>query len=76
MIFAASSYKVQLYDVVPENVQKAIETIKAKLLDLEKKGLLRGNLTASQQLTLISGASSLEECLKDAFYCQVISDPW
>lgn len=72
MIFASSGYKVQLFDAVPENIQKALETIKVRVSDLESKGLLRGELTASQQVSLISGGSSAAECLKDAFYCQVI----
>ncbi|XP_074599802.1 lambda-crystallin-like [Brevipalpus obovatus] len=70
MIFASASYRVQLFDVVQENVKKALETIEAKLNDLSSKKLLRGNIPAAKQISLITGASSLSEVVEGAFYVQ------
>lgn len=70
MLFAAVGYEVQLYDVVAENVKSALKLLEIDLKRLQADGLLRGNLTAEQQLQLISGADSLAACLKDAVHCQ------
>lgn len=70
MLFAGVGYEVQLYDVVSENVKTALQLLDTELKRLQSDGLLRGSLTAEQQLKLISGADSLESCLKDAIHCQ------
>lgn len=71
MIFASASYRVQLFDVVQENVKKALETIESKINDLSSKKLLRGDIPAAKQISLITGASSLSEVVDGAFYVQV-----
>ena len=72
MLFASVGYKVSLYDLIPENVDAAIDDIGQQLANLEKNGLLRGTLSASEQAALISKSSSLADCLADAIHCQVI----
>lgn len=44
--------------------------IEAQLLALEKSQLLRGSLSPKEQKELITGTTSLEECIKDAFFIQ------
>ena len=70
MLFAAAGYEVQLFDVIPENVTSALKLLETDLKQLEADGLLRGSLTADQQLQLISGADSLQSCLSGAIHCQ------
>jgi len=70
MLFASVGYSVSLYDVVPSAVGSALSLIKQDLESLEKEGLLRGHLSATQQFSLISKADSLSSCLKDAVHCQ------
>jgi L-gulonate 3-dehydrogenase len=70
MLFAGVGYEVQLYDVVHDNVKSALKLLETDLKRLQADGLLRGSLSAEQQLKLISGTDSLKECLKDAIHCQ------
>ncbi|CAG2110918.1 unnamed protein product [Medioppia subpectinata] len=70
MIFAASEYTVSLYDVIGENVDKALVSIESQLKNLEAKGLLRGQISAKQQFALISKANTLKDCLHNAIHVQ------
>lgn len=71
MLFAASEFDVAIYDLISDNVDKALVDIEAQLQNLESKGLLRGKINAKQQFALIRKADTLEECLKDAIHVQV-----
>jgi len=70
MIFASVGYEVVLYDVEASQVSQAIKNIREELVVFEREGTLRGELAASQQADLVSGTSSLQDCVKDAFYIQ------
>jgi len=70
MIFASVGYKVVLFDVEASQVTKALENIKAELLEFEAAGTLRGDLGAAAQAELISGTDSLAECVTGAKYIQ------
>lgn len=54
MLFAGAGYQVCLYDVSQELMEGAIADIKKQLTILEETGMLRGSLTAVQQLELIT----------------------
>ena len=71
MLFAASEFDVAIYDVIGDNVDKALVDIEAQLKNLESKGLLRGKINAKQQFALIRKANTLEECLQNAIHVQV-----
>ena len=62
--------QVVLYDVESSQVAKALENIKAELIEFEAAGTLRGDRGAAAQAELISGTDSLEECVKGAKYIQ------
>lgn len=70
MIFASAGFRVCLFDVEASQTEKAIKDIKSQLESFEKDGVLRGDLTAAQQIELISANTDLKECLKDVFYIQ------
>lgn len=55
MLFASVGYKVKIYDILQEQVDNALQNIHEQLVKLETSGLLRGSLTANQQLALIKG---------------------
>lgn len=54
MLFAGAGYSVSLYDVNRELVVSAIKDIEEQLKVLEETGMLRGALSAAQQLQLIN----------------------
>lgn len=70
MLFAAAGYKVIIYDVDSAQMSSALENILSQLKELEKSGLLRGSLSVVEQHKLISGTSSLADCVVDAKYVQ------
>ena len=74
MLYAAAGYKVRIYDIKPELVDKALATIDDQLNYQSKNGLLRGKLSVQEQRTLITGTNDLAECVKDAFFIQVWYD--
>ncbi|KAH8021562.1 hypothetical protein HPB51_015958 [Rhipicephalus microplus] len=70
MLFAGAGYTVDLFDVDDKKVDEALSDIEDQLGNLEKKGLLRGNLTSRQQHQLIRKCSTMAECLKGAIHVQ------
>ncbi|XP_034238246.1 lambda-crystallin homolog [Thrips palmi] len=70
MLFAGAGYKVRLFDILPEQVQSALAEIEKQLYELEKSKLLRGSRSAKEQVALISGTSSLKECVSGALLVQ------
>lgn len=70
MLFASGGYRVKIYDNQPGQSAKAITEIKKQLLELEEAHMLRGELTAVQQLALLSGYDDLSQALEGAFFVQ------
>ena len=71
MLFAGGGYDVCIFDVDEKQITKALELTKQTLIEYEEKGYLRGNGTALEQATKITGANTLKECLDGAYYVQV-----
>ena len=70
MLFASIGHKVSLYDENPAQVEKALKEIKDQLYHLERQELLRGNITAQEQISLITASQDLPSCVKDASHVQ------
>uniref|UniRef100_H2MCS8 Crystallin, lambda 1 n=1 Tax=Oryzias latipes TaxID=8090 RepID=H2MCS8_ORYLA len=70
MVFASGGYSVKIYDNQPGQAAKAILEIRWQLKELEEAHMLRGELTATQQLTLISSYDDLSQALEGAFFVQ------
>lgn len=70
MLFASQGYQVTIYDIVPEQVETALKNTEEELINLEKKKLLRGTLTAKQQFSCIKGTTDINVVAKDAILIQ------
>lgn len=70
MIFAGSGHSVTIFDIYPEQVEKALANIRTTLARYEEQGCLRGELSAQEQAKLITGSSSLKDCMQGAYYVQ------
>ena len=71
MLFAAAGYEVKLYDAEMQVVAAALDDILVQLKSISNVGMLRGQLSVTEQHRRITGAQSLADCVSDAFYIQV-----
>jgi 3-hydroxyacyl-CoA dehydrogenase len=55
MLFASAGYNVCIYDIDKNQIISALNDIEEQTKLLEARKLLRGNLSASQQCSLIKG---------------------
>ncbi|KAI3356055.1 hypothetical protein L3Q82_017321, partial [Scortum barcoo] len=70
MVFISGGYSVKIYDNQPGQAAKAITEIRKQLQELEEAHMLRGELTAAQQLALLSSYDELAQALEGAFFVQ------
>ncbi|KAF4787656.1 Lambda-crystallin like protein [Turdus rufiventris] len=70
MVFAAGGFKVKLYDIAQQQLMSALENIRQQMKDMEKLGVLKGTLSAEQQLALISVCTDLKTAVEGATFIQ------
>ncbi|KAM7380110.1 hypothetical protein PAMP_003426 [Pampus punctatissimus] len=70
MVFASGGYNVKIYDNQPGQAANAIAEIRPQMEELEEAHMLRGELTAMQQLALLSSYDDLTQALEGAFFVQ------
>ncbi|KAM6978333.1 lambda-crystallin homolog [Tautogolabrus adspersus] len=70
MVFISGGYSVRIYDNQPGQAANAIKEIRKQLEELEGAHMLRGDLTATQQLALLSSYDDLAQALEGAFFVQ------
>ncbi|XP_051938325.1 lambda-crystallin homolog isoform X2 [Hippocampus zosterae] len=70
MVFTSGGYNVKLYDNQPGLALNALNVIKKEMLELQEAGMLRGQLSATQQLALLSSHEDLQQALQGAFFVQ------
>ncbi|KAK2715351.1 hypothetical protein QYM36_010089 [Artemia franciscana] len=70
MLFASAGMRVRLFDTQKTQVDSALQDIQEQLENLQQIGMLRGALAAQEQLALISGGDTVENCIKGAIHVQ------
>ncbi|XP_038577094.1 lambda-crystallin homolog [Micropterus salmoides] len=70
MVFVSGGIRVKIYDNQPGQAAKAVTEIRKQLEELEEAHMLRGELTAAQQLALLSSYDDLAQALEGAFFVQ------
>lgn len=70
MLFASVGYKVSIFDIEQKQVEGALTEIKKELKRLEDSKVLRGKLSADEQIACVTGCTSLAEVIKDAVLIQ------
>lgn len=70
ILFAAAGFKVKLFDVEKVQLEKAMSDIRSQVSTMEEKGLLRGSLSAADQIANISTTDSLQDCIKGVKFVQ------
>ncbi|XP_056610153.1 lambda-crystallin homolog isoform X2 [Triplophysa dalaica] len=70
MVFLSGGYKVKIYDNKAGQASAAISEIKKQLVELQQARMLRGNLSAAEQLSLLSSHDDLQQALEGAYFVQ------
>ncbi|TRY89751.1 hypothetical protein DNTS_000003 [Danionella cerebrum] len=70
MVFLSGGHQVKIYDNKPGQASEAIAEIRKQLEELEHAGMLRGNLSSAEQLSLLSSREDLQQALEGAFFVQ------
>ncbi|XP_062861973.1 lambda-crystallin homolog [Trichomycterus rosablanca] len=70
MVFLSGGYRVKLYDNQPGQASRAITEIRKEVEGLQDAQMLRGNLSAAEQLSLLSSHDDLSRALEEAFFVQ------
>ncbi|MCI4378294.1 hypothetical protein PGIGA_G00214320 [Pangasianodon gigas] len=70
MVFLSGGYRVKIYDNQPGQASRAIAEIRKQVEELQDAQMLRGKLSASEQLSLLSSHDDLSQALEGAFFVQ------
>ncbi|XP_072300261.1 lambda-crystallin homolog [Eucyclogobius newberryi] len=70
LVFISGGLSVKIYDKQPGMAASALSSIRQQVLELQQKNMLRGDLTASQQLSLLSACDDLHMAVEGAFFIQ------
>uniref|UniRef100_A0AAZ1XY89 Crystallin, lambda 1 n=1 Tax=Oreochromis aureus TaxID=47969 RepID=A0AAZ1XY89_OREAU len=70
MLFVSGGYNVKIYDNQPGQSARFL-SLRKQLVELEEAHMLRGELSAAQQLALLSSYDDLSQALDGAFFVQV-----
>jgi len=70
MLFASIGYQVMLYDILPLQLEEALQEITINLKEFQMKNILRGHLTAVEQLRCISSTTDLKVLVNKAIFIQ------
>lgn len=70
MVFLSGGYRVKIYDNQPGQALKAAQEVRKQLEELQQARMLRGQLSAAEQFSLLSSHDDLTQALEGAFFVQ------
>ncbi|KAJ8255821.1 hypothetical protein COCON_G00196850 [Conger conger] len=70
MVFLSGGYRVKIYDNQPGQAMKALQEVRTQLEELQQAQILRGELSAAEQFSLLSSHDDLSQALEGAFFVQ------
>ncbi|XP_035250503.1 lambda-crystallin homolog isoform X1 [Anguilla anguilla] len=70
MVFLSGGYRVKIYDNQPGQALKAAQEVRKQLEELQQAQMLRGELSAAEQFSLLSSHDDLTQALEGAFFVQ------
>ncbi|XP_061082519.1 lambda-crystallin homolog isoform X1 [Conger conger] len=70
MVFLSGGYRVKIYDNQPGQAMKALQEVRTQLEELQQAQILRGELSAAEQFSLLSSYDDLSQALEGAFFVQ------
>lgn len=70
LVFISGGLSVKIYDKVPGAASSAVDSLRQQVEQLQQRKMLRGKLSASQQVALLSACEDLERAVEGAFFIQ------
>ncbi|KAJ0070644.1 hypothetical protein NL108_017137 [Boleophthalmus pectinirostris] len=70
LVFISGGISVKIYDKQPGLASSALSSIRQQMSELEQKDMLRGEMSASEQLSLLSACDDLKTAVEGAFFIQ------
>lgn len=70
LVFISGGLSVKIYDKEPGGASSAVHTLRQQVEQLQQKQMLRGELSASQQVALLSACEDLQQAVEGAFFIQ------
>ncbi|KAL0963577.1 hypothetical protein UPYG_G00308180 [Umbra pygmaea] len=70
MVFMSGGYRVKVYDNQPGQAARAVQEVRKQLEELQEAHMLRGDLSASEQIALLSSHDDLSQALEGTFFIQ------
>lgn len=70
LVFISGGFSVKIFDKAPGMAVSAVSSIRQQVEQLQQRNKLRGELSASQQVALVSACDDLQQAVEGAFFIQ------
>lgn len=70
LVFISGGFTVRIYDKQPGMASSALTSIRQQVEQLEQRNMLRGELSGTQQVALVSACDDLQQAVEGAFFIQ------
>lgn len=70
LVFISGGFSVKIYDKEPGMACSAVSSLRQQVAQLQQNNMLRGELSASEQVALVSACDDLQRAVEGAFFIQ------